>query len=82
MRNHPTILRGSHGPLGIVAIIALAIGLVACSSAGPFVTHVEPLPGGALRVRRCMVEHHWAPIGDSVAEGTCTESVLRPGGAS
>lgn len=63
-------------------IVVLICFLAGCSSAGPFVTHVEPLPGGALRVRRCMIEHHWAPIGDSVAEGSCKDSVLRPGGAS
>ena len=64
----------------IVAIIALSLG---CSSAGPYVVSVVPLEGGALRIRRCMVEHHWAPVGDSVAQGSCTEQTLRPpkGGA-
>lgn len=62
----------------IVAIICLAFCLGACSAAGPFVTHVEPLEGGALRVRRCMIEHRWAPVGDSVKESECTSTVVRP----
>ena len=61
--------------------IVLIIFVAGCSSAGPYVTSVVPLEGGAIRVRRCMVEHRWAPVGDAIREGECSEQTLRPGAA-
>lgn len=78
MKNVQECRRGSRDPLWIVIIIALALSSAACSAAGPYVTSVTPLEGGAIKVRRCMLEHRWAPVGDSVREGTCTDSVLWP----
>jgi hypothetical protein len=60
------------------SIVVLILTLAGCSTAGPYVTSVVPLAGGGLRIRRCMVEHRWAPVGDSIREGTCSEQTLRP----
>lgn len=62
----------------IVVLIALAAALGGCVTVGPYVTRVQPLAGGAIRVRSCTLIYTYGPLGDSLKEGECTSSVLRP----
>lgn len=59
-------------------IILLACALAGCATAGPFVTRVQPLAGGAVRVRSCTLKYTWGPFGDSIQEGECTSAVVLP----
>lgn len=60
--------------LKVLAISALALGVAACSTAGPFVTHVYPSGPDRLSQQKCMV--HFNAFTGVVSTGQCNTSEI------